>query len=129
MISLLICIVCFVVTYTLANRSLVWGLAVCIGVGYIFGVLKANIFDLFSYFIWDASILGLYLSCFSRRRPPEERARTEGLRLWVAALILWPILLAVVPVQYPLIQLVGLRANVFLLPFLLVGTRLKAEEF
>lgn len=113
----------------LTRRSAVWGLACCIAVGYFFGVLKANIFDLFSYFIWDASILGFYASFFSRPVSLEELDRTKGLRMWAAAFMLWPIILALVPVQYPLIQLVGLRANVFLLPFLLIGTRLKPEEF
>lgn len=129
MTSLPICILCFVVTFMLTRRSAVWGLGCCIAVGYVFGVLKANIFDLFSYFIWDASVLGFYASYFSKRAMPQELVRTEGLRLWVAAFILWPILLTLVPVQYPLVQLVGLRANIFLLPFLLVGTRLRPEEF
>jgi hypothetical protein len=128
MTSLLICIVCFFVTFALARRSLVWGLAVCIGVGYVFGVLKANILDTFSFFIWDASVAGLYACYFSRRPTTQELLTTDSLRLWVGALILWPVLLTIVPVQYPLIQLVGLRANTFLLPFLLVGARLKAEE-
>jgi len=128
MTSLLICLLCFVVTFTLTRRSLVWGLAACIGLGYVFGVLKANILDTFSFLIWDASVLGLYASYFSRRPSPEEASRNDSLRLWVAALILWPVILTVVPVQYPLIQLVGLRANTFLLPFLLIGARLKAEE-
>src|SRR5882672_426128 len=128
MTSLLICLLCFVVTFTLTRRSLVWGLAACIGLGYVFGVLKANILDTFSFLIWDASVLGLYASYFSRRPSPEEASRNDGLRLWVAALILWPVILTLVPVQYPLIQLVGLRANTFLLPFLLIGARLKAEE-
>src|SRR5882672_6221517 len=128
MTSLLICLFCFAMTFTLARRSLVWGLAACIGLGYVFGVLKANILDTFSFLIWDASVLGLYASYFSRKPTPEELFATDGLRLWVAALILWPVLLTVVPVQYPLIQLVGLRANTFLLPFLLIGARLKAEE-
>src|SRR5438552_4694881 len=129
MTSLPICLICFAVTFMLARRSLVWGLGACVGLGYVFCVLKANLFDTFSFFIWDSSVLGFYASYFSRRARPEELTRTEGLRMWVAALILWPILLTAVPVQYPLIQLVGLRTNVFLLPFLLIGTRLKPEEF
>src|SRR2546422_862702 len=128
MTSFLICVFCFVITFALASRSLVWGLAACIALGYVFGVLKANILDTFSFLIWDASVLGLYASYFSRRPTPEELSATESLRLWVAALILWPVLLTVVPVQYPLIQLVGLRGNIFLLPFLLVGARMKSEE-
>src|SRR2546422_2384493 len=99
MTSLLICLLCFVVTFTLARRSLVWGLAACIGVGYVFGVLKANILDTFSFFIWDASVLGLYACYFSRRPTTEELLTTDSLRLWVGALILWPVLLTIVPVQ------------------------------
>jgi hypothetical protein len=129
MTSLPICILCFIVTFMLTRRSAVWGLACCIAVGYVFGVLKANIFDLYSYFIWDSSVLGFYASFFSRHVSQEELDRTHGLRMWVTAFMVWPVILTLVPVQYPLIQLVGLRANIFLLPFLLIGTRLKPEEF
>jgi hypothetical protein len=128
MTSLLICAFCFFVTYTLTRRSLVWGLAASIGLGYVFGALRANILDTFAFLIWDASVLGFYASYFSGRPSSEEVSRTEGLRLWVAVLILWPVLLTLVPVQYPLIQLVGLRANVFLLPMLIIGARLKKAE-
>jgi hypothetical protein len=128
MISILICIVAFFGTFVLTRRSLVWGMAACIGFGYFFGVLRANILDTFSFLMWDASVLGLYASYFSAKRTPEEVARTAGLRLWVGLLILWPVVLTIVPVQYPLIQLVGLRGNTLLLPFLLLGARLEAEE-
>ena len=128
MLSILICIVAFIGTFVLTRRSLVWGMAACVGFGYVFGVLRANILDTFSFLMWDASVLGLYAGYFSVQRTPEEIARTAGLRLWVAVLILWPVVLTIVPVQYPLIQLVGLRGNTLLLPFLLIGARLEAEE-
>jgi len=128
MISILICILAFIGTFVLARRSFVWGMAACVGFGYVFGVLRANILDTFSFLIWDASVIGLYASYFSIQRTPEEIARTASLRLWVGILILWPVVLTVVPVQYPLIQLVGLRGNTLLLPFLLLGARLEAEE-
>jgi O-antigen ligase len=128
MLSILICIVAFLGTFVLARRSLVWGMAACVGFGYVFGALRANILDTLSFLMWDASVLGLYASYFSTRRTPEEIARTASLRLWVAVLILWPVVLTIVPVQYPLIQLVGLRGNTLLLPFLLIGARLEAEE-
>ena len=128
MLSILICIVAFIGTFVLTRRSLVWGMAACVGFGYVFGVLRANILDTFSFLMWDASVLGLYAGYFSVQRRPEEIARTASLRLWVAVLILWPVVLTIVPVQYPLIQLVGLRGNTLLLPFLLIGARLEAEE-
>jgi hypothetical protein len=128
MTSLLICCFCFVTTFTLTRRSPVYGLAASIGLGYVFGALRANILDTFAFLIWDSSVLGLYASYFSRRPSPEEISNTAGLRLWVGVLILWPVLLTIVPVQYPLVQIVGLRANIFMLPALLIGARLKAEE-
>ena len=128
MISVLICIVAFFGTFALTRRSLVWGMAACLGFGYVFGVLRANVLDTLSFVMWDSSVLGLYASYFSVRRTPEEIARTATLRLWVGVLMLWPLVLTIVPVQYPLIQLVGLRSNTLLLPFLLIGARLEAEE-
>jgi hypothetical protein len=128
MLSIVICIAAFFGTFVLTRRSLVWGMAACIGFGYVFGVVRANVLDTFSFLMWDASVLGFYASYFSIRRPPEEIARTAALRFWVALLILWPAVLTIVPVQYPLIQLIGLRGNTLLLPFLLVGARLEAEE-
>src|ERR1041385_2230738 len=128
MISIFICVVAFFGTFVLTRRSLVWGMAACIGFGYVFGALRANILDTLSFLMWDASVLGLYASYFSIRHTPEEVARTATLRLWVGVLILWPLVLAIVPVQNPLIQLVGLRGNTLLLPFLLIGARLDASE-
>jgi len=128
MLSILICIAAFCGTFVLARRSLVWGIAACVGFGYVFGVLRANILDTLSFLMWDASVLGLYASYFSTSHTPEEIARTATLRNWLAVLILWPVILTIVPVQYPLIQLVGLRGNTLLLPFLLIGARLQAED-
>ena len=128
MISIFVCIAAFLGTFVLTRRSLVWGLAACVGFGYVFGALRANILDTFSFLMWDASVFGLYASYFTRPRPVEESQAVASLRLWLGILILWPVLLTIVPVQYPLIQLVGLRGNTLLLPFLLIGARLKSEE-
>src|SRR5215471_14151041 len=128
MTSIAICLVCFVFTFLVARRSRAWGLGVCIGLGYMFGVLRANILDTFSFLIWDSSALGLYATYLLARPTSEELQTTRGLRLWVGILILWPVLLTLAPVQHPLIQLVGLRGNMFMLPFLLIGARLNPEE-
>jgi hypothetical protein len=128
MSSVFICFVSFFVTYVLARRSLVWGLAACMALGYGFGVLRANILDTFSFLIWDASVLGVYASYFCKRPSPEQLQMTGSLRMWVGILMLWPLILTFVPAQDPLIQLVGLRGNMFLLPFLLIGGRLTTGE-
>src|SRR2546430_16167427 len=124
MLSILICIVAFIGTFMLTRRSLVWGMAACVGFGYVFGVLRAHILDTFSFLMWDASVLGLYAGYFSVQRRPEEIARPASLRLWVAVLILWPVLHPIAPVQLPLVTLFCLRGNTLLFPLLLVGSRL-----
>ena len=48
---------------------------------------------------------------------------------WLALLVGWPVLLFFLPVQDPLVQLVGLRGQIFFLPFLLVGAMLESEDY
>ncbi|MGZ4787896.1 MAG: O-antigen ligase family protein, partial [Terriglobales bacterium] len=100
-----------------------------ITVGYFYGILRANFFVTASHFIFDCAVLGFYCARF------KDLARifvtTDGQRLkhWVTFLIAVPVVLFFVPLQDPLVQLVGLRGNAFLLPFLLVGARLTRDDF
>jgi len=48
---------------------------------------------------------------------------------WLALLAGWPILLFFLPVQDPLVQLVGLRGQIFFLPFLLIGAMLESDDY
>ena len=52
--------------------------------------------------------------------------------MWLGALMAWPTLLFVLfilsPGSNPLVELVGLRGNIFLLPFLLLGARLESDD-
>jgi hypothetical protein len=60
---------------------------------------------------------------------PAQRLGSHDLRIWVAVLIGWPVLLFIAfPTDNPLVQAVGLRANAFLLPFLLFGARLTSDD-
>src|SRR5262249_41476921 len=43
-------------------------------------------------------------------------------------LIAWPLIVFLFPTQDLLVRFVGLRTSIFLLPFLLIGARLTAEE-
>ena len=54
--------------------------------------------------------------------------RSEDIRNWLTVLIAWPIVLFAMPWQDPLIQLVGLRGSIFLLPFILLGARLTGDD-
>lgn len=128
MTSLGLCIAAFVFSYLAGRRSLVTGLASVFVVGYLYGILRANVPETLSHFVFDAAVVGLYLTQLTKKVSAEEQRRQQVLRFWVGFLIAWPLVLFLVPVQSYAVQLVGLRGNVFLLPFILLGARLKDEE-
>jgi hypothetical protein len=115
-------------TYWLGRRSLVHGIICAIGFGYIFGITRANLPDTTSFFIFDSAVLGLYAA--QSRQITAQFFTQEGQRLkhWVVFLMLLPIILFLVPLQDPLVQLVGLRGNMFLLPFILIAARLDSDQ-
>jgi hypothetical protein len=58
----------------------------------------------------------------------DDRRRLATLRGWVTVLVLWPLVLLVLPIQDHAVQLVGFRASVFLLGFVILGARLSGPE-
>jgi hypothetical protein len=56
------------------------------------------------------------------------RRDNEALRNWLIVLIAWPLLLVLLPFQTLLVSLVGLRGNMFFLPALLLGSRLRNSD-
>lgn len=126
--GLIICSLAFLAAFAATWRSLASGLASVLTAGYFFGILRANFPDTFSHFIFDSAVLGFYLAFFGQGGPKKSAdPRQESLRRWVSVLIGWGVLMFLVPIQHPLIQLVGLRGNVFLLPFILAGARLERD--
>src|SRR4051812_20484771 len=116
MIELGFCLFALIATFVAARRSLVTGLIATLTVGYIYGILRANFTGAASHFIFDSAALGLYAARWREiKRAPTGRNGT-WLRLWASVLVVWPILLFFLPLQDPLIQVVGLRADVFFLP-------------
>ena len=128
MTSIFLCVAAFAFTYVAGRRSLVAGLATCMTVGYFYGILRANVTEVYSHFIFDSAVVGLYAAQLFGRTTRADRRRLQYLGLWVAFLIGWPMLLFFVPMQDYAVQFVGLRGNVFMLPFILFGGRLKSEE-
>ena len=90
--------------------------------------LRANLPDGFSHLIFDAGTLGLYAVQLGKPQPLWQHMRSEDLRNWLTVLMAWPVVLFAMPWQDPLIQLVGLRGSIFLLPFLLLGARLTGDD-
>jgi len=128
MISILICIIAFALCLYGGRRSLVVGLTAVLGVGYAYGILRANLAQSASHFIFDAAVLGLYVAQLRKPLSPAQRLKARKLKPWVFLLIGWPLLLLLAPVQDFLVELVGLRGNIFLIPFLLLGARLTSED-
>ena len=128
MISIGLCGAAFLLCLQFGRRSLVAGICAVMTVGYAYGILRANLPDGFSHLIFDAAVLGLYAAQFSRNQPMWQFSRSEEIRNWVLVLMAWPVILFAMPWQDPLIQLVGLRGSIFLLPFLLLGARLTGDD-
>jgi hypothetical protein len=112
------------------RRSTGAGMAAVLITGYFYGIARARFFDGFSHFIFDAVVAGFYLGHLSRVgtfRPP----KGPELYQWGIVLILWPIIIFGLALFYPqhvLIQLVGLRAAVWFLPFLLLGAWVRLDD-
>lgn len=128
MVSLLLCLGAFVICLIAGRHSLLRGLVVLLAIGYIYGITRANVPDPYSHFVFDAGVLGFYCCQVFRRLSPAQQARSEAVRPWLEFLIAWPLLLLLIPSQDFLIRLVGLRGNIFFLPFIMIGTRLDDGE-
>src|SRR5215467_3848076 len=113
MIALLLCILAFVASFWAGRRSLGLGLVTLLGVGYFYGILRANILTTFSHFIFDAALIGLYFSQNWLSFDPRDSRRFEVVQLWLILLIAWPILVVLLPFQPLLVSLVGLRGSTF----------------
>jgi hypothetical protein len=102
-------------------------MVVVLAVGYSYGLVRARVFDGFSHFMFDAAVLGLYAARLADVsaviRMPAQRAFYQ----WVGFLIGWPFVILAIGIVFPvhfLIQLVGLRAAIWFLPFLLIGMQI-----
>lgn len=127
MVALILCGLAFGVCFVAGRKSLVAGIAATLAVGYFYGILRANVLETLSHFIFDAGLLGLYLVQLTRMRE-DDRTRNRQLLFWLIPLLGWPLLLLLVPMQDPMVRLVGLRAQIFFLPVVLLGARLDRDE-
>ena len=128
MSGIVFCIAAFLLALAAGRRSLTAGISAVLFVGYFYGITRANFPDAASHFIFDSAVLALYLTQIFRTQPASERQRTRAVQIWTMVLMAWPIVMMLIPIQDYLVQLVGLRGNIFLLPFLLIGSRLKSED-
>jgi hypothetical protein len=128
MIALLLCIVGAVAAFFAGRRSLGAGILVVIATGYAYGILRANLASTFSHFIFDITLVGLYASQFLGHKKKQPASAHSSLNVWMYILMGWPLLMLFMPFQPLLVSLVGLRGNMFFLPAVFLGTRLRAED-
>lgn len=128
MLSIALLVLFFAATYWGGRRSLRIGLCVLFTIGYAYGIIRANRLDGFSHLLFDAALLGVYVAAIQRRFSVEERARLDTLRTWLFVMIAWPLVLFLAPTQDILVEVVGLRGNVFMLPCMLIGARLRRND-
>src|ERR1700728_2597656 len=124
----LVCLFVFAACYV-AGRHAVWiGFMVVMVVGYFYGIVRANVASSLGHFIFDFGAAGFYLALITRTDTPIQRFKIRRIMAWVLALAAWPLLMMLIPIQPFLIQLVGLRGQIFFLPFILVGAMLDDRE-
>ena len=128
MLAIALCAIAFLSSMLFGFRSIVKGIIVVMAWGYAYGILRANVLASGSHFIFDAALVGLYISQWRTFFAPLPDPRSRATRTWVIILIAWPMLLAFLPFQTPLITLVGLRGNIFFLPVILLALRLTEAQ-
>jgi hypothetical protein len=129
MIALLLCIIGGLGAFYAGRRSLAAGCLVAATSGYGYGILRANLITPFSHFIFDAALVGLYLSQFlAGSKKQAEKPAKSPLNTWMMFLMGWPLVLLFLPFQPILVSIVGLRGNMFLLPIALIGSRLRSKD-
>jgi hypothetical protein len=127
-VAVAVCLLSFAICFVAARRSLLEGVVAVLVVGYVYGIARANIPHPLSHFLFDSGVLGLYAALWMRGLTPFERSKTRTLQRWLVFLIGWPVILFFLPVQDPLIQLVGLRGQALFLPFLIIGALLDGQQ-
>ena len=115
-------------TFALTLRSLGFGLVSIFAVGYMSGVIRANYVGVYTTFMFDAALLGLYVGFLTGWPRETQGILSKAAGKWVLVLIAWPVLLMLVPINDFLVQLVALRSTVWFLPVLLIASRLRAAD-
>jgi hypothetical protein len=126
MTAIVLCLLALATTYWAGKRSLGQGLISMFFWGYVFGIVRANLLTTFSFFVFDAAVLGLYLSQRGLLTGTDKRSAT--LRGWCWILMLWPAVLMAMPFQTFMVSLVGLRGAILFIPMMLAGSRMRGND-
>jgi hypothetical protein len=129
--GLILCLLGFLGVAVVIRRSLGDGLGLLLAIGSIYGIARANVYDGYTHFLFDASVLGAYTGGWHRLTA----ARSVGqrrLRAWVIALSLLAFLAILISpfldAQPILVQLLGLRPAIFFVPLALLGGCVERDD-
>ena len=125
MTALGLCLLACASTYWAGKRSLGQGLISLLFWGYFFGIIRANLLTTLTTFVFDAALLGFYLS---QKGLLSGDKRSSVLRIWAWLLMLWPAVLMLLPFQPFLVSLVGLRGAILFIPMMLAGSLLRGND-
>jgi hypothetical protein len=129
--GLILCCLGFAAVAVVIRRSLGDGLGLLLSIGSIYGIARCNVFDGYTHFLFDASVLGAYVGAHEVLLwgGPPGLAR---LRRWVLALSTLAFVLILlspfIDAQPVLVQLLGLRPAAFYIPLVLLGGALDREQ-
>jgi hypothetical protein len=126
--SLMIGLASFAACFYCGRRAPWAGFLAMMVVGYFYGILRANLDNSYAHFLYDFASGGYYLALLISHKNPVQHYKLRRIMPWVAALAAWPLLLLLVPTQAFLVQLVGLRGQVFFLPFLAAGAMMESDD-
>jgi hypothetical protein len=119
-------IAAFILTIAATHRSLGSGFVALCAVGYFNGVIRANFLGIFTTFMFDSAVFGLYAGFLIRTRGAGLWSGESG--LFVLCLILWPTMLTLIPANDFFVQSVALRGSVWFLPVMLIARRFKSSD-
>jgi len=128
MLAIALCLIAFAACYVTGRRAVWAGFMATMVVGYFYGILRANLETTFAHFIFDFGAVGFFIALVARTDSPIQRFKMRRIMPWVLALAGWPLLIMLMPLQPLLVQLVGLRGQIFFVPFILVGAMLDGTE-
>ncbi|MCE9608426.1 MAG: hypothetical protein K8U03_26380 [Planctomycetia bacterium] len=128
LILLLLPAAAFFVSFVSARSSLGASISVLIGFGYFNGIIRANYISVFTTFMVDMAVLGVYLGALLNQTGLFRGIGKFPLASWVTALVLWPLIVSAVPQNDILVQFVAFRGTVWLLPIMLIATRLTDDD-
>lgn len=127
MIPMVICIAACAAAFFAGRRALWQGIAAVLAVGYAYGIVRANAAGA-THLMFDAAVAGLFAAQLWKVMRADDRPGLYVLKCWTLLLVAWPTLLFFSLQGDVLVELVGWRANVFLLPCLMIGAQLDDDS-